>query len=255
MFKESLFGFFTAQISRVGTAVITPLNTDNQEIIHTVRIGLKKIKTVILLFENLRIPGFKVDKLLKKESRLFETLGDLREISKQYQRLLDFEGRLNSSYGEYLNYLKKTETKYSRVLEETDFLYIVGHLKKIQQDVLEIIDMYEDAYLYDEALLFIQSEFQKINAVKKGLDDHKNWHFVRKCLKNIMYISSIIIDSHCVSEITMEFYKDIDNLQEKIGCWHDDIVSFELLCQFLKKNMVKKPVFQSKYKKLLYNLI
>jgi CHAD domain-containing protein len=255
MFKESLFGFYSAQVSKIGDAAITPLNTDNQEIIHSVRIGLKKIKTIVMFLENLKIPDFTVNKLLKKEDSLFEILGKIREINKQYDLIMEYEHRLSSTFKEYLVYLKKKEKKLIQAVMKSDLVNIFDHLKKIQLDILGIIDMYEDAYLYDEALLYILSEFEKIESVRNGLNDHRNWHFVRKCLKNIMYTCSIIIDSHCVSEITGAFYKDIDNLQEKIGYWHDDIVSFELLSQFVKKNLVEKTRFQSKYQKLLYNLI
>jgi CHAD domain-containing protein len=46
----------------------------------------------------------------------------------------------------------------------------------------------------------------------------------------------------------------IDDLQDSIGNWHDDIVSFMLLSSFVDKNKNIIPEKLNKYKNLIRNL-
>ncbi len=236
MFKESLYNFFLFQVNRIEENILLPGSLENEEIIHICRLCLKKIKTILLFFERLKIPWFSEDLLIKKENELFNLLGKIREFNKQYSRLNEFNDNEPFQYDKYQNFLEKNERKLKNKIKKKDLFVMIKHLKSIQHSILEILDMYDDAYLYDEAVLFISGEFKKIEAVKDELESFKNWHFIRKCLKNIMYIVSLISDSHYKSVIDRVTLNEIDKLQNNIGEWHDDIVSFELCLKFLDKN-------------------
>jgi len=164
------------------------------------------------------------------------------------------EVKLSLRFYEYQHYLNKQIENEMLILKKIDFCQIIYRLKSIQQNILEIIDMYDDAYLYDEAILYINSEFEEINIIKNNLYDYKDWHYMRKCLKNNMYMMTIILDSHYNSEITQEIINDIDYIQDSIGNWHDEIVSFELLTLFVEKSQAIKQNRLIDYKKLIRNI-
>ncbi len=251
MFKENLYSFFSNQVSRFESNILTFEAFDSEEFNHNARVCLKKIKTILTFLEKLKIPGLIVKKVLKKENNLFNVLGNLREINKQYSLIKEYEIKLSLSFHEYLDYLQKKEKKERENLKKTNVNKIINHLKSIQKSVLEIIDMYDDDYLYDESLLFINTEFAKVNSLKKQLTDFKNWHIIRKCLKNNMYLMNIILESHHQSNITKEIYTDIDELQDNIGNWRDNIVSFEMVSSFIKKNKTIKSHKLIDYNKLI----
>jgi len=254
MFKESLYSFFSIQVSRLEESLQDLNAFDNQESIHISRVCLKKIKTVLIFIEKLKTLGLSVKKILKKENELFDILGKMRELNKQYELLQASEVKLSLRFYEYQHYLNKQIENEMLILKKIDFCQIIYRLKSIQQNILEIIDMYDDAYLYDEAILYINSEFEEINIIKNNLYDYKDWHYMRKCLKNNMYMMTIILDSHYNSEITQEIINDIDYIQDSIGNWHDEIVSFELLTLFVEKSQAIKQNRLIDYKKLIRNI-
>lgn len=255
MFKESLYNYFLLQVNRIEENILLPDAIENEEIIHISRVCLKKIKTILLFMERFKIPGFSENSLIKKENELFNLLGKIREFNKQYSKLQEFNETHPSQFYDYRNFLEKNKVKIKKKIKKSNLLNNVKRLKSIQHSLLEIMDMYADAYLYDEAVLFIYDEFNKIKTVKDKLENFKNWHYIRKCLKNIMYLISVISDSHYKSVLDQGTLSEIDKLQNYIGEWHDDIVSFELCLKFLDKN---KDMDQNKllaYKRLTQRLL
>ena len=181
-------------------------------------------------------------------------LGKLREFKKQYQLLLEFEIKMSSTFDEYIDYLKKNEKRERKKLAKINSNQIIKNLKFIQHSILKIIDMFDDDYLFNKTTLFINDEFERINFIKNNLNGYKDWHLIRKCFKNNMYLMAVILESHYTSHIKQEIINDIDNIQDSIGNWHDNIVSFEILSVFIKKNKTINPGKLNSYKKLICNL-
>jgi len=254
MFKESLFSFFSSQVNRFEKAFLITGKFDNETAIHDARVCIKKMKTVFTLIDRLHIEGLNSAEILKKNIGFYKILGSLRETNKQIEIIAELEKTNAVPYDEYKSFLKKNERKNKKQLEKTDFHDIIRNFKKMQQLVLDKIDLLDDTFVVNETIQFINTEFQYINVYKNNLNDIENWHNIRKSIKNIMYMMNIVIDSHYNSEVYDDYILMLDDLQESIGNWHDEIVTFDMLSAFMKKNRKLDADQLFKYKELLSKL-
>jgi CHAD domain-containing protein len=225
--------------------------TNDPEIIHKLRVDIKKIKMLFNFLEILMPKKFNAEKQSEIFENIFKQAGEIRET--QINRIYINHRKLPASkILPYLEFINKKEKKYkSRFLNElTGFqtkeitkqnIIIKKISKKINKE--KIIEKLQELI------------FDKVYKTKKMLYDpeNKNLHKVRKDLKSISFLSNLLFKFSPAREL-QQFLKSLKDGEEAVGSWHDRIIFEESLRKFIKSKQIKSDREKVFFVKLL-NLI
>ena len=180
-----------------------------EEDIHKIRTTLKRLKNFNILLDGLlfREKDFPVG-----FTNLFKLSGEIRDIQIQQKILLGYE----SIYQYYLSGVLENKLEFFNIKNsfEEEFQYLGGKLDRIEE------------FHIDEQII------ANVNTrVEIGLSDIRNMpitpenlHEIRIRLKRIYY-TLLMLDEK-------EHIKQLDDIQETIGLWHDHDVTIERLRNF-----------------------
>lgn len=210
----------------------------NAEVLHQLRVSLKKVKAVLDFLRTLHPQ--KIKPLRKKLQLIFHAAGSLREAQlrlnwlkeKKYQLLIQ-----NTSLG---GKVKEEEELF--VAQKQDHLkklrFVRNELDRLLKDINE-----KDLIRYAAAL---KRKFEaQSTAVAK-----EDWHALRKLIKQLLYAHHWLTEQDKLKILTVEAFKKTDELQEKIGVWHDALDLLQWLTDgqfFLSKDKPAKQQFNKAF--------
>jgi CHAD domain-containing protein len=204
------------------------------EVLHQLRVSLKKVKAVLDYLRTLHPK--KIKSLRKKLQVVFHAAGYLREAQLRFKWLK----------GKRFLFLIQHASLEQKIKEEEEFFVTQkqDHLKKLQ-----LINDKLDEYLKEtsgEALLQyalkLKEEFEETLPVAAKED----WHELRKLSKQLLYAHHWLTEQDKLKVLTVSGYKKLDQLQEKIGVWHDAVDLLQWLTDgqfFLSKDKAVKEQF------------
>ena len=181
----------------------------DEEIIHQLRVSLKKIKAV-LLFLSTHHPS-KAKQIRKKVQLIFRAAGSIREPQLQLQWL---------KKKRYVHLITAALLEQKIAQDEELFLHQKEFFQKmllsIRQDLLKQIQKVKPNAVTDYAIKLKEDLNEQAHHVVK--DD---WHEFRKLSKQLLYAQQWINEQDKLKVMTVLSYHTVDQLQEQIGMWHD----------------------------------
>jgi CHAD domain-containing protein len=183
----------------------------NEDVLHQLRVCLKKVKAVLDYLRTLHPK--KIRSLRKKLQVVFHAVGSVREA----------QLRLKWLKGKRVNYLIQQSDLDHKIKEEEELLFTQkeGHCKKLRT-VRDELDRYLKE-VEETALLEYAFGLKEELAVQITNIEKKDWHELRKLIKQLLYAQHWIKESHKLKLLSVSDYKKIDQLQETIGVWHDAV--------------------------------
>lgn len=195
----------------------------DDEIVHDLRVAVKRIRTVYLLLQHLSPDEFDAKSMGAKFRILFKLSGNLRDTQIQISILERYSNQTNQHYTHYLLFLKKQENKtlhkLDQYLKQVDFnemiitnLNIEHYLiqKGTEKEILEMIDQ----LITD---LMIQSA-----GLHKDNIEEDDLHLIRRYVKQCQYLLAI---AKSITETEHDVYakklKIVSHAGELLGNWHD----------------------------------
>lgn len=172
----------------------------NSENIHNLRKNLKKLKSFNIILDKLLI---KDKDFPKKFSTLFKNIGEIRDIEIQLNILESY----NSKYKKYLNNLYKQKINNIELNNNFD-----EEFEKLNNKLNKINDYHINNQIILNIKSYINSNIYEVNKMSKNIS-RKTLHKIRIKLKRIHYDIIMINESKDILKI--------DEIQDKIGLWHD----------------------------------
>jgi len=188
-------------------------NSSNPEAIHDLRVSIKKLRSYSKLYSAL----FKNDQpipFLAETKKLFSVLGKQRNIEISLELLNQFKakGLLPSIQKHFEFYLEETKQRSSSALRE----YKADGLRSLTIDIEKTVSDIDDETIKPRLLKLIRSSINEVRRLVKDFD--KNYHLVRKKLKDIFYWSDIFPTDLYFSKQELKTLKsildDLGNLQD-----------------------------------------
>jgi CHAD domain-containing protein len=210
----------------------------NEEVLHQLRVSLKKVKAVLDYL--LTLHPKKIKSLRKKLQLVFHAAGSLREA----------QLRFNWLKGKRFLLLNQHASMEQRIKEEEE-LFVTqkhSHLKKLKSVSNEI-----DKYLkkIDEGdLLHYALELKAKLQEQLPIVSKENWHALRKLIKQLLYAYHWLAEQDKLKVLTVTTYKKLDMLQDSIGIWHDAVDLHQWLTDeqfFLSKDKSVKQQFNKAF--------
>ena len=188
-------------------------NSSNPEAIHDLRVSVKKLRSYSKLYSAL----FKNDQpihFLAETKKLFSVLGKQRNIEISLELLHQFKPKelLPPIQKHFEFYLRETrERSLSALLE-----YNADGLRSLTIEIEKIVSGIDDESIKPRLLGLIRSSISEVRRQLKDFD--KNYHLVRKKLKDIFYWSDILPADFYFSKQELKTLKsildDLGNLQD-----------------------------------------
>ena len=201
----------------------------NAEDLHQLRVTIKKIRAVLLMLRKLR-SDFDYDKNFAPYKKIFKQVGPIREEFLQHNRIKkDTTNKLEKDSHRVLiiklhKELKGAQSKHLKNIALVSPA-ILDSLRKLEQ---------KEVYPYCRKILKrLKNKWDRLNT-------EKNFHQFRKHLKQFLYCSRLLSEKDKAKLISQKNYDRINELQELLGTWHDDIL---LLHNIEKDGLKVNPAF------------
>jgi CHAD domain-containing protein len=179
------------------------------EIIHQLRVSLKKLKAVLVFAATLNPE--KTKKIRKKVQVLFRAAGSVREAQLQLQWL---------TKKRYVHLIEAAKLK-QKISEEEALLLLQKEdyqdmLASVAKDLLKLIRKIKQEQVADYAVQLKKTVQQQLQAEEK-----EEWHALRKLIKQMLYVHHWLSEQEKLKIMPVLLYHVFDQLQEQIGTWHD----------------------------------
>ena len=201
-------------------------SASNDEVLHQLRVSLKKVKAVL---DYLRTLHPKKIKSLRKRLRfVFQAAGFIREAQLRLKWLKENGFLFLIQYATLDQKIKEEEELFfaQKQNHSASLAYIDEELKKYLKEV--------DADALLKYALKLKEQLEKqLQIVTKN-----DWHALRKLSKQLLYAHHWLTEKDKLKVLTVEAYQKLDQLQEKIGVWHDavDLLQWLIDGQFSLSN-------------------
>lgn len=185
--------------------------TGDEEVLHQLRVALKKCRAVMHYFIQERVHENKVRKLKKQLRIIFHTAGLIRLTQLRMQWVKGNRYRIllqNSSLENDLSF-------YTRRFED-DSRENIKILSAVKTKLVHHCSAADAASVLQYAMALKQS----VQSFLKNLQQ-PCWHELRKAIKQLLYAYNWQLEKEKIKLLTVKEYSYFDELQHTIGIWHD----------------------------------
>lgn len=203
------------------------------EDVHQLRVNTKRIDAIYQLLENATALSFSAQSHLKPVKDIFKSAGKLREgqvnleLLKLYELHPDpfmfYNVNLEKSQVKTIRELKKAVKGFDKIAFDHTIKMVEDYCKQI--DKIELIDKMDE---------YIQSKAKSIKKLLSKKQNPKNVHGIRKHLKAIDPVLSLL----CVNHPERFNSISIESLKESavyIGDWHDRVILLKSIKKLVKE--------------------
>lgn len=203
--------YFEKQVGTIESVLKKPHPKISEEDIHQLRVAIKRIKSLskLILF---CVPDFRSKKFMKGYNNIFTTAGKVRELQLEIAMLKKLD--LFDSIMNYTHYLKKRLKKKKHLFFS---IADTAQIRKLEKRYGMIFPGF-NRVSKNEVNLFLEAESSEIRGLMEtGNLKKKEVHRLRKILKEFYYTALIFMEKD-------DRFKFIDDFQELLGQWHNDVV-------------------------------
>ncbi|MEI7491484.1 MAG: CHAD domain-containing protein [Bacteroidota bacterium] len=207
--------------------------TGDERDIHRTRIDMKKINSILEMFEMLNPDKFNPENF-EVFKAMFRFSGKIREL--QVNQLVTAKyGPETPGISFFLKYLRSRENKLSKQFISVVQQFDEKKLKKLERAIKKLCGGLKVKTLKARSEKFIVKKGKKISLLRNYPSNPDNIHGIRKQLKAMVTILTL------VSMVFMDERQDIllgklNQTEMLIGNWHDNQVLIVYIDQFLHKS-------------------
>jgi len=204
----------------------------DEEKIHKLRVEVKKLRTLFKFLEVLSKKKFRKEKVMKLISPVFKSAGRIRTAHLNLELIKDY--RSVSLLG-FKIYLKEKEKQGEKQFSEELKNFDKEKFKKLNKKILKDFKNTDQKLINKDSEEYINGRFSKINKDLPDLSNDNSFHDVRKKLKDVKTITSLLEDITPKAKSAVS-KKNIETIEEKIGKWHDEVILVQQLEKFISEN-------------------
>ena len=247
MIKDHLRNYLIAQQNEIKRKFPVILENQDIEAIHDLRVGCKRINSLFFLFEYILQDLFVQKKFFKPFKKMFNLLGDLREVQILYNIVNNYKETLNIDLASYIVYLKQLEGK--KTVKFTDWLnnYKLPNWERLWKKITSILDNINNEDIKARIQGYIKYKLSEIDEIYANLVDIGNFHRIRILLKQLRFVLEAAIDS--IPDSNKALLSQVKKTEGYLGDWHDRLILLEHLEKFYQKN--RRSIPENDYDKLV----
>ena len=228
MEKGEVESYFRSLLNQLRRHFLKVRQTPDEPSIHDLRVHLKKLQAFYLLLGYIHPRSFKPKKEFKAFRKLFKVVGKTRDSQVPQLVLKNYESKLNVTYPDWHNELKRRERRDKRIFRS--WLDSNNMSSAIQRQLMktQLFNSTSSAQFTRKGRVYVRELLQRLNemALRK---DARSKHRKRILLKRIRFV----IES--LKEVNPEFHsydgllKKVKLLEQILGDWHDLVIMSDQL--------------------------
>ena len=231
---EFFYRYFKKRTSSFHATLYKAGITATDEDIHKARVDLKKVFALFSFFEILGPGNFSKKKYSSVFKQIFNRAGKMREcqvnILYAEQYMIDYPGVLL-----FIRYLKNEQKKSAKAFISAVFQFDEQKLKEISKSIKKVCSEIRSDAIIARSEEYIKGKRRKIESVVRKIEDPESVHTIRKELKKMGAILSLLFQVKPEENLETLLYK-VNITESLIGEWHDRVVLIDSLNHFLKIN-------------------
>ncbi|MCX6235574.1 MAG: CHAD domain-containing protein [Bacteroidetes bacterium] len=213
--------YFTSQ--RQAFEKNLPLIDDihSQDAIHDIRVSLKKIRTLFMLFEFIAPEKFNSKIYFRSLRRLFRQVSVIRDLQVQQNLIKEMADISDGDCAGFIDFLADLETRERKKLEQWLTGFVLPDMNAYQAAVDTFSEEMDEGLFNEKLTAFINEKLMIIKSKSTGIPDDETLHDIRRLLKEARFM----IDLKCAGNTDKlqvpELHKAIKAAEEILGKWHD----------------------------------
>ncbi len=198
----------------------------SSESIHKLRLRIKKIHALLKILDHIEVRKREY-KIIKLIDQLYLLSGTLRDNQIQIELLKTYRSKIGEEVDRYIVSSKKEVTKIEEKLKHK--IKKINHFEIVlhNQRIASAIEMLSSKQIDDILQTRVNELSLKLNQKINGILDDDILHSIRITLKELFYCISIIKRGKKQSKYGLSYMNSLENLQKKLGNWHDLKVLFD----------------------------
>jgi len=229
---EFFYRFFVKRTSSFHANLYKAGITASEADVHKARVDLKKVFALFSFFEMLGPENFQQKKFSAVFKKIFTEGGKMREnqvnIAAMEQYLSRYPG-----VSLFIKYLKVEQKKSTKGFINSVVQFDEAKLKEIRKQIKKVCREIKSDEIIGRSEEYIRKRAKNIQGVSSQISDPENVHAIRKELKKMGAIVSLL---HQVNpgEYLQTLMTLITKTETYIGEWHDRIIQIDSFDRFLK---------------------
>lgn len=196
------------------------------EDIHQLRVAIKKLRALISLIELAGNGEFQKKEHFDFFKNIFRKAGKVREIQVNLSLIKKIDQKKSKLYVEYLIGLQNHSME--ELMNEL-FVFDLKKLKILNAQMLSKANEISQDHLTEKSTAFISSKFQKIKKLRDQIKKDQKLHKIRIHLKAVVEL----VEYLPFNKENKSLKKEIKQLNQLIGDWHDLSVLSDSIAYFL----------------------
>jgi len=250
---ESLVEYYLHQHNHIDHYLELCLNDADAELIHELRLSIKKLRAFNLLAERLCLTDTEEHIHIKHSvKQLYKRAGQLRDTQVQIQLLLAFEAQTGIEYPEFSKWLRRREKKrIKRFGKKPKHAMPIATPIDVHLKIIDMLTKADDETIRNDAGIVLHGLFAKAQKLSKGEMNDRDLHGVRILSKQLRYIITIMQHSYPdfkFNDLSVDLLREIE---EATGHWHDSLVKVESLGKCIGRLQSSDNITLAKYEKFL----
>ena len=233
--NQSLHQYYQHQLQHIGHCLEGCLTSTDPELVHRLRLSIKKLRALDILVGFLAPDGIGNDVHLNKDTRaLFKTAGELRDIQVQIQLLASFEEESETCFPDFEAWLLKREKKrILRLAEKQQHAENHNHAGLSKNDKSTILELAGDDAIQESARKALTWLYARALELLRGEITNACLHEIRTVTKQMRYIYSMVQHSFPGFSFEKCNIEALREIEVTAGHWHDCLVRVELYGKFV----------------------
>jgi len=232
--KTSLESTLLNQKTRFLIQAEALLHENDPEIIHQLRLSLKMIRSV-MGFLGFVSPSHDFNrKYIVRLNKTFDLSGKLRDQQIQLQNLHHLQAAFDKNFKQYANHLKANIEEYRQLFCKRIEKKRNNFIDKLFNDFFGFLYSRSEHEIYAAYHDYLDDRFSSLqNSFKKHAVTNSFLHNLRKQLKDFIHLLSLSSEDNTI--VKFPGLKELKQLDNELGNWHDLINTRESLKIFLAK--------------------
>jgi CHAD domain-containing protein len=250
---HSLFDYYLHQHTNINRYLEQCIAFPEPELVHQLRLSVKKLrafnKLTAHLFHSENVEHIHFKHRIKG---LFKIAGQLRDIQVQVHLLTVYEEKEGIDCIEFSQWLVECEQKKiaAFIKKQQGRLNHAG-APPVNEKLGKALLLINEPSIVAGGEAALESMGSKIRKLAGGNISSGNLHQIRKIVKQIRYVISILKGSYPDFNYNKISIKSLYEIEVCTGNWHDCLVRVDLVEKFVDKKLISEKSVQVKYQNLL----
>jgi CHAD domain-containing protein len=234
MLRKGIVEYFQQQAQEVAENLPKVRDHLDEDGIHDLRVGIKKIKSVFELMDYCQQQEQLIENWFPAYHSLFKAAGNIRDLQVEKQLVQKYQNQLKTILVSFTERIEEEIANNEEPLQEEAQKFDAGQLDEDYENLKELIGTMSETMFAYRAMHYARQRFKKVYKHSKKAHKTKKLHKSRTHMKKGFYVTGLLVKYAEVKELD-KLTNEASDLASDIGDWHDRFVLLEHVKDYINQ--------------------